>query len=369
MNHTKLFTTICLCLSIFFSKAQEHHAHADTLSLLFIGDVMGHGPQINSAWVDSTEEYNYKDVFAPIGPVIQMSDFAIANLEVTLAGPPFKGYPQFSSPDALAYGLRDNGVDALVTANNHSCDRRLLGVERTIKVLDTAKILHTGTFLDKEQRDSSNLLILKKGDFRIGILNYTYGTNGLPTPAPTMVNRIDTALMSADIKLSKTQSLDKLIVFIHWGNEYQIHPSSDQINLGDFLFDHGADIVIGSHPHVIQPMKLMQDTVNNKQKFIAYSLGNFVSNQRDTYRDGGAMVKITLSKSQGVTSITNAGYILTWVHRPTIDGKVKYEVLPCALVESKEFQDVQETEKMKLYMKLAREHFTAENVGVLEISY
>ena len=367
MNHTKLLTTTCLCILALFGSAQQAKSGAEKLSLLFIGDVMGHGPQIKSAWVDSTESYDYHNVFSPLKKVMEGRDFTIANLEVTLAGPPFDGYPQFSSPDALAEGLKDNGVDVLVTANNHSCDRRLAGVQRTIEVLDSSNILHTGTFLNQAHRDSTNLLVLTKGSIRIGLLNYTYGTNGLPTPTPTVVNRIDTAIIASDIALSKRDSLDKLIVFIHWGKEYQLHPSSEQINLGQFLFEKGADIVIGSHPHVIQRMELHRDTVNFKDKFIAYSLGNFVSNQRDTYRDGGAMVEISLTKKGSITTIDNAGYMLTWVHRPTIDNKVHYEVLPCALVEQLEFQDIQEAEKMKLYMKLARAHFGAENIGVTEI--
>ena len=369
MPLSKLLTAICFCISLGFANAQQMNTSAETLSLLFIGDVMGHGPQIKSAWVDSTESYDYNGVFAPLKKVMQNRDFAVANLEVTLAGPPFDGYPQFSSPDALAEGLRNNGVDVLVTANNHSCDRRLNGVVRTIEVLDSYNILHTGTFLNQEHRDSTNLLILKKGSFRIGLLNYTYGTNGLPTPAPTIVNRIDTALIASDIAMSKSDSLDKLIVFIHWGKEYQLHPSDEQINLGQFLFDKGVDIVIGSHPHVIQRMELHRDTVNFKDKFIAYSLGNFVSNQRDTYRDGGAMVEISLTKNGTTTTIDNAGYLLTWVHRPTINNKVFYEVLPCSLIEQNAFQDIQEAEKMKIYMELAREHFDAENIGVKELSH
>ena len=184
----KRILSILLLFHILSSTAQE-------MSLLFLGDIMGHGPQIKSAWNDSLKKYDYNKVFEPVEEIISSVDFAVANLEVTLAGPPFDGYPQFSSPDELAEACKNNGIDVLVTANNHSCDRGSMGILRTNRVLDSLEILHTGTFSNQQNRDSLNLLVLEKENIRIGLLNYTYGTNGIPFHAPTYVNLLDSSLI------------------------------------------------------------------------------------------------------------------------------------------------------------------------------
>ena len=118
-----------------------------------MGDIMGHGPQINSAYDKTKKKYDYSGVFNPLEGIISSVDFAIANLEVTLAGQPYMGYPQFSSPDELAVACKNVGIDVLVTANNHSCDRKNSGLIRTVEVLDSLNIFHTGTFKNKKTRE------------------------------------------------------------------------------------------------------------------------------------------------------------------------------------------------------------------------
>ena len=197
----------------------------------------------------------------------------------------------------------------------------------------------------------------------MGILNYTYGTNQIPTPYPTHVNRIDTALMRSDIEASKNDSLDKLIVFIHWGNEYKVHPSQSQTKIAKFLFDNGADIIIGSHPHVLQKIEYKED------KFIAYSLGNFVSAQRTSGRDGGAIVQLTISKTGEKKYISNYGYYLTWVNKFSENNKLKYEILSCSEVESNEFKGMNSSSKakMKRFMANSRTLLGKENRLVEEV--
>ena len=227
-NFFKRILSILLLFHLLSSTAQE-------MSLLFLGDIMGHGPQIKSAWNDSLKKYDYNEVFEPVGDIISSVDFAIANLEVTLAGPPFDGYPQFSSPDELAEACKNNGIDVLVTANNHSCDRGDKGIQRTNQVLDSLGLMHTGTFSNQQNRDSLNLLILTKEDIRVGLLNYTYGTNGISFHAPTYVNLLDSSLILKDLNFARAKNLDKLIVFVHWGAEYQDQPNEYQKILISFL--------------------------------------------------------------------------------------------------------------------------------------
>ena len=241
--------SILFFLSSFISFSQS------SMSLIFLGDIMGHGGQIEAAHDPNNETYNYDVVFTQLREIIKKPDFAIANLEVTLAGKPFSGYPQFSSPDALARACKHNGIDVLVTANNHTCDRGGKGITRTIEVLDQLNIPHNGSYKNQNDRTLRNLMILRKENIRIGMLNYTYGTNGLKVPKPTSVNYIDTNQMLIDIQQSKNESIDALIAIVHWGIEYQTEPNTFQKKITDFLFRNGVNIVIGGHPHVLQKVE------------------------------------------------------------------------------------------------------------------
>lgn len=360
---------ILLFLFITTNSFSQNAEQNDSLTIIFMGDIMGHESQIQSAFDSKSKSYNYDSIFKKVSPIIKSTDFAIANLEVTLAGEPYTGYPQFSSPDELAHACKQNGIDILVTANNHSCDRGKQGILRTIKVLDSLKILHTGTFKDSVDREKNNLLILSKNNIRVGLLNYTYGTNGITTPNPTFVNRIDTLTILSDIQKSDEAFLDKLIVIIHWGNEYESQPSKNQIGIAEFLFKSGVDIVIGSHPHVLQKMEYQEKYEENDEHLIAYSLGNFVSNQRTSGRDGGAMLKLNLSKKEGEVSITSSGYYLIWVNKPIINGKIKFEILPCSEYETNEYDNLDSVSinKMKLFMTDSRTLLDKENILIKEI--
>jgi len=297
------------------------------VTLLFMGDVMGHDSQINSAFNENTGVYNYDSCFKYVGNIFEDSDFAIANLEVSLAGPPFKGYPQFSSPDELAIALKEAGVDAMVTANNHCIDRRKQGLERTIDVLDSLNVPHTGTFKTQSSKDKEGCLILEKSGVKIAIINYTYGTNGIEVSFPNVVNYIDDEVIKTDIEKARLHNPDKIIAFVHWGLEYQTLHNEEQIRVNQLFKDNGVDVVIGSHPHVLQPIEYEQD------HFVVYSLGNFISNQRTAPRDGGAMVRIELTKTKDKTFVSDAGYYLTWVYTPVINDKKIFYVLPVAPFE------------------------------------
>lgn len=345
---------------------------SQTVSFLFIGDIMGHGPQITAAYNPTTKTYSYDNMYKYIKNLISTPDFTIANLEVTLAGPPYDGYPQFSSPDALALDSKLNGIDAFVTANNHSCDRGKDGIIRTIKILDLLEIPHTGTFNDVKTRDSLNLLVFKKNGFRIGLLNYTYGTNGLKVPEPTFVNLIDTSLIALDLVKAKSKNLDKIIVFIHWGTEYQSEPNEIQYKTEKFIFDHGADIIIGSHPHVIQKMTYIPKNDSTKEKFIVYSLGNYVSNQRKRKTDGGVMVQLTFAKNDSnQTYIKDQGYYLTWVNKVLEDGKNQYYILPASKFETDTsfFSNISQFNAMKTYISDSRELLNSQNINVPEYKF
>ena len=317
-------------LFVFYFMVMIETSAQDTLrlSLLFAGDIMQHDSQISAAYRPELGQYDYQPCFRFIKPMLSKPDLTIGNLELTLAGPPFKGFPQFSAPDEIVEALKDSGFDVLVTANNHCVDRGAPGLERTIDLLDRAEMLHTGTFKDTLDWLNNYPLIIESKGFRLSLLNYTYGTNGMPVSTPNIVNRIDTARIKRDLEKAKSQHTDAIIIFMHWGQEYQSLPNAWQKALADYCFQMGAKMVIGSHPHVLQPIEWRKD----HDQLVAYSLGNFVSGQRDRYRNGGTLLYVDLEKilkrdGPPFVAIKDVNYSLAYVHR-ALDARKTYQILP-----------------------------------------
>ena len=338
------------------------------LMVMFTGDIMGHDGQISSAYDDSTGTYSYDSVFKYVSPLLSAADITIGNLEVTLGGKPYKGYPAFSSPDALALACRDAGFDILTTANNHAADRGPKGIARTIRVLDSLNIRHTGTWTDGQARDTLSPLMITENGISLALLSYTYGTNGIVVPPPAVVSYIDTIRIGNDIKASAERGADLTIVSVHWGTEYDTLPSAEQERLAAAMFRSGADIIIGSHPHVIQPMTASVDSTGLTEP-VVWSMGNFVSNQRQQRRDGGAMICLELTKRGGQVFITEAGYILTWVYTPIENGKRKFCILPCSEYEDNPefFQSSSDYNAMMDFVSDARRLLNVSNTGFGEV--
>jgi hypothetical protein len=247
-----IILVLSLCNSLSGQITSEKH---DTISFLFTGDIMGHDEQIWSAENRENHTYNYDDVFKYITPVISEADFAIGNFEVTLGGPPYTGYPQFSSPAALAAAVKNAGFDYLVTANNHSADRGRKGIGGTIFRLDSLGIPHTGTFASQSARDSLYPLMFNCRGTSIALLNYTYGTNGIKVAEPVIVNLLDKNTITADVARAKEKSADLIILFLHWGTEYDTIPSKTQVDLTNYFFSIGVDMV-WQKPAQLEEMEL-----------------------------------------------------------------------------------------------------------------
>lgn len=341
------------------------------LTLLFAGDAMQHQQQIDVAYDAALNRYNYDSCYNYVRDLVSSYDIAVANLEVTLGGAPYSGYPQFSAPDEFAQALKNAGFDILVTANNHSCDRGRKGIERTVRVLDSLGIPHTGTFKNAAERDSKYPLIITKNGIRIALLNYTYGTNGIAVPEAGMVNLIDTAVIAADLKQASDSLPDKIIVCNHWGDEYQLHPNQWQESMAAFCFAHGADIVIGSHPHVLQRMERFNyPDSTGKEVLLVYSLGNYISSQRTKPRDGGASIGFELIKKNGQTTIGLTGYYLTWVWIPTVNGRKQYYIIPASrYAEDSVLMDESSRGEMKIFTNTGRDLYGRENKRVGEFTF
>jgi poly-gamma-glutamate capsule biosynthesis protein CapA/YwtB (metallophosphatase superfamily) len=363
-----LFLSVIVC-NYDLSNSQNIVQSPERLSLLFMGDIMGHDEQIWSAENRETHTYNYDDVFRFIKPVISEADVAIANFEVTLAGPPYTGYPAFSSPVDLAVACRNAGIDYLVTANNHSADRGKRGIINTINKLDSLGIPHTGTFLNSAARDSLSPMIINRKGTSIALLNYTYGTNGIVVPEPVKVNMLDKDQITKDVNKAKNKKADIIILFIHWGTEYDTIPSKNQTDLAEYFFSLGVDLIIGSHPHVLQKMVWVKDGTGGKDRLVIFSLGNFVSNQRKPKTDGGTMVRIELTKKGGLYKISDAGYYLTWVYTPIEKYRKKFFILPCTEFENRPdfFSNPADYYKMKRFISDSRALFNEQNINIKEI--
>lgn len=314
-------------LAIFLISLVDFLVGGQEINLTFVGDAMQHGPQIKAA---STTDgaYDYSRCFKYVKSDIANADFSLVNLECPLGGKPYSGYPNFSAPDDYAKHLRDVGFDFFVTANNHCLDRRDAGLKRTIKSLDAMNIPHTGTYYDVADRDTLCPKIVDIKGMRMAILSYTYGTNGIPVQGKVVVDYIKRNRIASDISKAREMGAEVICACMHWGIEYKMLPVESQRNLADFLVDQGVDLIIGSHPHVIEPMELRYSEKWNKRVLIVYSLGNFISNQNGADSRGGAMVKVKLKKSDfGEVSLESAGYKLFFCQKPKGKGD-NYQLIP-----------------------------------------
>jgi len=295
------------------------------VTLIFAGDIMGHSPQFQAAYDTQTKTYDYKVCFENVKPYIESADIAVANLEVTLAGPPYSGYPNFSSPDALLDALKYAGYDVMLTANNHVLDRGKPGFERTLKILSDKEMKFVGSYLNQQQRDTLYPLIIDTHGLKIAFLNYTYGTNGYKPLSPTIINVIDTNQIKKDIKKARSKSADIVVMTVHWGTEYQTKAGIEQQKLAKLFVREGVDLIIGSHPHVVQNAELLE--IDSTWKVpVFYSLGNSISNQRNINTDGGIMVKVEIGANS--KQILKTTYLPVYVHKGILKDKFQYHLIP-----------------------------------------
>jgi len=303
-----------------------------TVSFSSVGDIMCHSTQYNYAWV-SKDSFDFKPVFSEIGNYLRSKDILFGNLETVLAGNTknYSGYPFFNTPNELAEALKFAGFDFLFTANNHANDKGQIGVDRTIDVLKNVNIVPIGTKKLSSSEPTYNFFV-RKG-LRFGVLAYTYGTNYNENSLHPQeyVNYIDPIKIENDINSLKNKKADLIIVYFHFGKEYLKEPTKQQIDIVDQTVGFGADVILASHPHVIQRFeKFKTVNANLDSGFITYSLGNFVSNQRWRYSDGGLIFNFDITKNIFTDSvyISKVSYLPIWVYKGKINGNKEYVILP-----------------------------------------
>lgn len=318
-----IFQAICIIL---ISLAQLLGCE-QKITLLFAGDAMQHGPQIKAA-LKADGTYDYSQCFQYIEEDIRMADYVVVNLECPLGGKPYSGYPNFSAPDEYAAQLKATGFDLLLTANNHCLDKRDAGLKRTIMMLDSLDVAHIGTYTSAKERSERLPMIVDVGGLKIGMLCYTYGTNGIPVQGKVVVDYIDRKVISADIDSARAKGAKAICVNLHWGVEYRLLPIDSQRSLANWLIEEkGVDMIIGGHPHVIEPMEIVHSEKYDKDVLLVYSLGNFISNQNDVNSRGGAMVRVKLGVCAGEITSMKAEYKLFFCQKPYRKGE-NYVLIP-----------------------------------------
>lgn len=345
-----LFLIFVLCLlalikSDFFNSTnviQDSSVESETVeekvapinfTMTAIGDTLCHNTQYWDAYNSSTKQYDFSYVYDNIKDYTSSADITIGSLETTFAGEDrgYSNYPVFNSPDSLATGLKDIGVDVISLAGNHALDYGYSGICRTIDVLDNVGISHLGTY--KSAEDQDKILIKDVKGVKIAFINYTYGTNGIPVPSdkPYCLNLIDKDLISKQIKQAKEQNVDMIVACMHWGTEYKTSANDEQKELADFLFKSGVDIILGNHPHVIEPMEkktITLDDGSTKDVFVVYALGNFTADQRAEITRDSAILNLDITKdSDGKILINKVSYVPIYMYKNSAAKVHKFKIL------------------------------------------
>lgn len=306
----------------------EPEPQIETITLLAAGDCLMHNTQIWSGQQpDGT--YNFDSFFKEVQPIIAAADYSSTNFEAPMAGAAagYTGYPLFNSPDEVSLTFKQAGFDLVVTANNHILDRGAQGALRTLQVLEEAGLDTVGVYADQEA--SQQYLIKDLKGIRVGYLAYTYSTNGIPVPAdkPYLVNFLDRERILADIQTLRPQ-VDVLVLVLHWGVEYSPQPTEEQKALAREFCAAGADVILGSHPHVIQTMEVIP--VEDRNCFVIYSMGNFISHQKGLERNSGIILQMEFSKNltSNQTKLVKVDYIPTYSHSYYDKGHQQFRVVP-----------------------------------------
>ena len=345
----------------------EHKIIAATARFTVTGDLLMHLPVIESCWSSEKGEWIFDPIFTYVAPYIQQADYAVANLETTLRGEndtyPYQGNPLFNCPDGIASASKAAGFDMLLTGNNHCYDTRVEGVVRTLEVVAQAGLESLGTQLSKDDPDHK---VIEVNGIKVGMTAYTFETSdGLPdVPSINaircrsnvlgMINSFDGGQLNkfyseigSQFEAMKAEGAEVIVVYMHWGDEYQLEPTKHQKKIAQKLCDMGVDVIIGGHPHVVQPADLLTSTEDENHKtLIIYSTGNAVSNQRiaemdmkSGHTEDGILFHFTLARYiDGTVGLLETSCTPTWVY---MEGyQQRYTILPLEYRQMDQWQEL-----------------------------
>ena len=361
LNYLKVFITIILVILLCFGIAEivstinnnnvenqeENISKEETIipedkiiNIVAIGDTLCHSQNFKDAYNSNTGTYDFSPMFKYVTKYFENATVAVGNLEATLAGPsrPYTGYPTFNTPEALATDLKELGLDIMTTANNHALDIGYSGLVSTLNYLDAAGLEHTGRARSQEEQDK--ILMKDLNGIKTAFLSFTYGTNGIPLPEGKeyCVNLIDKDFIKSKIDQAKAEGAELICVSMHWGDEYKTKQNATQEDLANFLISNDVKVILGCHPHVLEPMEMKTVTLDDgttKTGFVIYSMGNFFSAQTFENTRNTLILNVQVRKNGETNeiSIDNATYTPVYVYdnnsgqNPNANGQDRYELL------------------------------------------
>ncbi len=333
--NSKIYIIIIIILFTATFKSQ------DRITFSAVGDLMVHSTQFKYAHIEK-DSFDFKPVFRYVKNIFDKSDFVFGNLETVIGGSKYgySGYPLFNSPIDFLDGIKYAGFDLVSFANNHSLDKGVNGLINSLNNLNEKGIPYTGAHLTSNEKDSLKIYTIK--NIKIAVLGYSYGSNQNPLTNKNdfHFNFINREKIKMEIAKYRNAGTDLIIMFYHFGTEYQKNPSSYQKEVVDDALDFGADIIIGCHPHVPQPIEIKESKKSNIDSvLVAYSLGNFISNQRWRYSDGGPILNFTVEKNNSTKKmkLISVDLIPTWVFKGESEKGLEYVIYPSQL-SSKEIE-------------------------------
>ncbi len=290
----------------------------DTITIAFIGDVMQHTRQLQHARINGRdtllpESYDYSSYFKYTKDILSEADFAVANMEFVCGLPPYTGYPTFSAPQSLARATADAGVDLFLCANNHIFDKGQSGFEKSSDAYSQLGIPYTGVYRNRADMDTLYPYITDIKGIKCAFINFTYGTNMAAGKA--VVSRMDTTSVIKSINRAIMAEADMIIALPHWGIEYSTEESAQQRNWEEFLYKHGVNMIIGSHPHVVQPIRVVENPEGEIKSITAYSLGNYISNMSAKNTQIGFIFVVSIVKDSLGCRILSGEPIWLWCAR------------------------------------------------------
>lgn len=315
-------------------KLQEEIKEDTYATITSFGDALCHEAVFKAAYDKDLEDYEFSPIFKFVEKYFEDSTIVIGNLENPMAGKEkgYSGYPRFNAPEHLAIDLKELNVDILTTANNHTLDKGFDGLSSTLDYLDEQGISHTGTAKSKEDQDT--ILFKDLNGIKTAFLAYTYGTNGIKVPngKEFCVNYMDKEFILKQINKAKEEGAELIVASMHWGVEYQTVENKQQDDLAKFLIENDVKIILGAHPHVLQPMKLLNvisETGEEKEGLVIFSQGNFFSNQRQVNTRNTAIFNINVKKDGKTNKVTieSATYVPLYVNIKAQGAKDRFELL------------------------------------------
>lgn len=358
VHRTALVLILCLAMLVFPGLLTAPDRTAVDLPLYAkvriaaVGDIMVHSPQFRAQYRHETGRYDFTNNFRFVKTYLLHADVALANLETTFGGDTIKysGFPRFNTPDSLADALKEAGFDIISTANNHTFDTGINGVLRTIDVLRERGLQVIGT---RKPEEEQSYIVKDINGIKIGFTAYTFETlrvsgkktiNGIIVPSEYeglidsfSYRNLDNEMLKIKkrIKAMREEGAEFIVLYLHWGEEYQREPNGIQRRIAGILANYGVDLIFGSHPHVLQPIEYVCSDDGSKATLVFFSLGNFLSNQRyellkRKYTEDGAVAYVEIKKDlhTGDIFIANLSYLPTWVHRYMKEQRRVYEILP-----------------------------------------